>query len=83
MNKTAGLRLSDKEYEILEQLKKAYNISNTSELIRVLIRKDYTNLLSYEGLEKLSEKQIYQLDLHNNCITMKKGKENAMYKSIM
>lgn len=83
MNKAAGLRLSDKEYEILEQLKKAYNISNTSELIRVLIRKDYTNLLSYEGLEKLSEKQIFQLDLQNNCITIKKGKENAMHKAIM
>ena len=69
MNKTTALRLSEKEYEKLEILKKAYNISNTSELIRVLIRKDYTNLSTYEGLNNLSDKQIIRVGLYNSSLT--------------
>lgn len=67
--KTTALRLSGKEYEKLEVLKKAYDISNTSELLRMLIRKDYTNLVTYEGLNNLSDKQIIKLNLYNNSIT--------------
>lgn len=63
MNKNASLRLSEKEFEELETLKKAYNISNTSEIIRVLIRKDYKNLTTYEGLN-LSDKQICKRGLY-------------------
>lgn len=74
MDKTAAIRLSEKEYEKLEMLKQAYNISNTSELIRMLIRKDYTNLMDYEGLRNLSDKQIFSLGLYNNSI-IKKRKE--------
>ena len=59
MQKTTAIRLSDKEYEKLETLKKAYNVNNTSELIRMLIRKDYTNLTNYEGLNNISDKQIF------------------------
>lgn len=69
--KTTALRLSDKDTEKLEMLKKAYEISNTSELIRVLIRKDYTNLCSYKGINNLSDKQIIKLNLYNNSITKK------------
>lgn len=69
MNKNASLRLSDKEIEILEELKKAYKISNTSELLRILIRKDYHNLKGYEGLNNLSDKQIITLGLYSNCNT--------------
>lgn len=68
--KTTALRLSDKEIEKLEMLKKAYDISNTSELLRVLIRKDYTNLLTYEGLNNLSDKQIIHVGLYNNSNTI-------------
>lgn len=64
MNKNASLRLSEKEFEELEALKKAYNISNTSEIIRVLIRKDYKNLTTYEGLN-LSDKQICKRGLYS------------------
>ena len=66
MYKTAAIRLSEKDNENLEKLKKAYNISNTSELIRILIRKDTTNLETYEGLKYLSDKQIVNLNLYNN-----------------
>lgn len=83
MNKNASLRLSDKEIEILETLKKAYNISNTSELLRVLLKKEYHNLMAYEGINNLSEKQIINLGLYTNCNTNKRRKENAMHKSIM
>lgn len=69
MTKTTAIRLSDKEYEKLEALKKAYNISNTSELLRMLIRKDYTNLVNYEGLNYLSDKQILPIALFNNSNT--------------
>lgn len=72
MNKTTALRLSEKEFEKLETLKKAYNISNTSELIRVLIRKDYTNLSTYEGLNNLSDKQIIRVDLYNTSNTIRR-----------
>lgn len=72
MNKTTALRLSEKEFEKLETLKKAYNISNTSELIRVLIRKDYTNLSTYEGLNNLSDKQIIRVGLYNTSNTIRK-----------
>lgn len=61
MTKTKAIRLSDKDYKKLETLKKAYNISNTSELLRMLIRKDYTNLVNYEGLTYLSDKQIFSI----------------------
>lgn len=71
MYKTAAIRLSEKDNDNLEKLKKAYNISNTSELIRILIRKDTTNLDSYEGLKNLSDKQIVNLDLYNNNTTKK------------
>lgn len=67
-NKTTAIRLSEKEYEKLEMLKTAYGISNTSELIRMLIRKDYTTLTSYEGLRNLSDKQIINVALYNNSI---------------
>lgn len=67
-DKTAAIRLSDKEFEKLEMLKTAYGISNTSELIRMLIRKDYTTLTSYEGLMNLSDKQIINVALYNNSI---------------
>lgn len=67
-DKTAAIRLSDKEFEKLEMLKTAYGISNTSELIRILIRKDYTTLTSYEGLMNLSDKQIINVALYNNSI---------------
>lgn len=69
MNKTTAIRLSEKEYKELEQLKKAYNISNTSEVLRMLIRNDYTKLTSYEGLKELSDKQIIKVGLFNNSIT--------------
>ena len=69
MDKTTAIRLSDKEYKELEQLKKAYNISNTSEVLRMLIRNDYTKLISYEGLKELSDKQIIKVGLFNNSIT--------------
>ena len=69
MNKNASLRLSDKDMIILEDLKKAYDISNTSELLRVLIRKDHDNLVSYEGLKNLSDKQIINLGLYKDCTT--------------
>lgn len=59
MDKTTAIRLSDKEYKELEQLKKAYNISNTSEVLRMLIRNDYTKLISYEGLKEFADKQIF------------------------
>lgn len=72
MDKTAAIRLSEKEYEKLEMLKQAYDISNTSELIRMLIRKDYTNLMDYEGLRNLSDKQIFPRGLYNNSIIIKK-----------
>ena len=67
-DKTAAIRLSEKEFEKLEMLKTAYGISNTSELIRMLIRKDYTTLTSYEGLMNLSDKQIINVALYNNSI---------------
>lgn len=67
-NKTAAIRLSEKEFEKLEMLKTAYGISNTSELIRMLIRKDYTTLTSYEGLMNLSDKQIINVALYKNSI---------------
>lgn len=67
-DKTAAIRLSEKEFEKLEMLKTAYGISNTSELIRMLIRKDYTTLTSYEGLINLSDKQIINVALYNNSI---------------
>ena len=67
-DKTAAIRLSDKEFEKLEMLKTAYGISNTSELIRMLIRKDYTTLTSYEGLMNLSDKQLINVALYNNSI---------------
>lgn len=67
-DKTAAIRLSEKEFEKLEMLKIAYGISNTSELIRMLIRKDYTTLTSYEGLRNLSDKQIINANLYNNYI---------------
>lgn len=69
MQKNTSLRLSDKEQKILDELKKAYDISNTSELVRVLIRKDYNNLKSYEGIENLSDKQIINLGLYKDCTT--------------
>ena len=72
MTKTTALRLSEKELEKLETLKKAYNINNTSELIRVLIRKDYTNLSTYEGLNNLSDKQILKVGLYNTLNTKRK-----------
>lgn len=67
-DKTAAIRLSEKEFEKLEMLKTAYGISNTSELIRMLIRKDYTTLTSYEGLMNLSDKQIINVALYKNSI---------------
>ena len=67
-DKTTAIRLSEKEFEKLEMLKTAYGISNTSELIRMLIRKDYTTLTSYEGLMNLSDKQIINVALYNNSI---------------
>lgn len=67
-DKTAAIRLSEKEFEKLEMLKIAYGINNTSELIRMLIRKDYTTLTSYEGLRNLSDKQIINATLYNNYI---------------
>lgn len=70
MNKTTGIRLSDKEHEELLVLKKAYNISNTSELLRMLIRKDYTTLTSYKGIDNLSDKQIIQVGLNKKCKTI-------------
>lgn len=66
MNKSTALRLSEKEFEKLEMLKKAYSISNTSKLIRTLINNDYATLMKYEGLQNLSDKQIISLDLYNN-----------------
>lgn len=69
MSKNASIRLSDKEEIIINDLKKAYNISNTSELLRVLIRKDHENLKLYEGLTNLSDKQIISLNLHSHCST--------------
>lgn len=75
-SKTTALRLSEKDYEKLEMLKKAYSISNTSELIRVLIHNDYTTLMKYEGLYNLSDKQLIKVGLYNNCITNLKRKEN-------
>ena len=76
MSNTASLRLNEKDLRNIEDLKKAYNISNTSELIRVLIRKDHDNLMSFEGLNKLSDKQIITLGLYKNCNTsLRKGKE--------
>lgn len=83
MNKNASLRLSDKDIEILETIKKAYNISNTSELLRVLLKKEYHALMAYEGLYNLSEKQIINLGLYTNCSTKNRRKENEMHKSIM
>lgn len=71
-NKTTAIRLSEKEYHELEMLKKAYNIGNTSEMLRLLIRKDYANLLSYEGLKNESEKQYFKVGLYNNSITNKR-----------
>jgi len=75
MNKSTALRLSEKDYEKLEMLKKAYSISNTSELIRTLINNDYTTLMKYEGLYKLSDKQIINVGLYNNSITKRIWKE--------
>lgn len=72
-DKTAAIRLSEKEFEKLEMLKIAYGISNTSELIRMLIRKDYTTLTSYEGLRNLSGKQIINANLYNNYIMKNRG----------
>lgn len=72
-DKTAAIRLSEKEFEKLEMLKIAYGISNTSELIRMLIRKDYTTLTSYEGLRNLSDKQIINANLYNNYIMKNRG----------
>lgn len=66
MNKSTALRLSEKEFEKLEMLKKAYSISNTSELIRTLINNDYATLMKYEGLQNLSDKQIISVGLYNN-----------------
>lgn len=66
MNKSTALRLSEKEFEKLEMLKKAYSINNTSKLIRTLINNDYATLMKYEGLQNLSDKQIISLDLYNN-----------------
>lgn len=71
MNKSTALRLSDKEFEKLEMLKKAYSISNTSELIRTLINNDYATLMKYEGLYDLSDKQIISVDLYNKKISTK------------
>lgn len=71
-NKTTAIRLSEKEYHELEMLKKAYNIGNTSEMLRLLIRKDYANLLSYEGLKNESDKQYFKVGLYNNSITNKR-----------
>lgn len=71
MNKSTALRLSDKEFEKLEMLKKAYSISNTSELIRTLINNDYATLMKYEGLQNLSDKQIISVGLYNNYIKKK------------
>lgn len=75
MNKSTALRLSEKEFEKLELLKKAYSISNTSELIRTLINNDYTTLMKYEGLYNLSDKQIISVGLYNNSTTKRKWKE--------
>ena len=76
MSNTASLRLNEKDLRNIEDLKKAYNITNTSELIRVLIRKDHDNLMSFEGLNKLSDKHIITLGLYKNCNTsLRKGKE--------
>lgn len=70
MDKTTAIRLSEKEYKELEELKKAYNISNTSEVLRMLIRNDYTKMSSYEGLKELSDKkQKIKVGLFNNSIT--------------
>lgn len=71
MNKSTALRLSDKEFEKLEMLKKAYSISNTSELIRTLINNDYATLMKYEGLYNLSDKQIIEVGLYNNQLKKK------------
>lgn len=71
MNKSTALRLSDKEFEKLEMLKKAYSISNTSELIRTLINNDYATLMKYEGLYNLSDKQIIKVGLYNNQLKKK------------
>ena len=62
-------------------LKKAYGISNTSELIRMLIRKDYTTLTSYEGLMNLSDKQIINVALYSNSIIKNgtKQKRKSIY----
>lgn len=68
MNKSTALRLSEKEFEKLEMLKKAYSISNTSELIRTLINNDYATLMKFEGLQNLSDKQIISVGLYNNYI---------------
>lgn len=71
MNKSTALRLSEKEFEKLEMLKKAYSISNTSELIRTLINNDYATLMKYEGLQNLSDKQIINVGLYNKNYNMK------------
>lgn len=80
-DKTTAIRLSEKEIEKLEMLKKAYGISNTSELIRMLIRKDYTTLTSYEGLMNLSDKQIINVALYSNSIIKNgtKQKRKSIY----
>ena len=80
-DKTTAIRLSEKEFEKLEMLKTAYGISNTSELIRMLIRKDYTTLTSYEGLMNLSDKQIINVALYNNSIIKNgtKQKRKSIY----
>ena len=75
MPKNTSLRLSEKENILLEELKKAYNISNTSELLRVLIRKDYNNLKAYEGINNLSDKQIFKMSLYTNDTTKNRRKE--------
>ena len=74
-DKTAAIRLSEKEFEKLEMLKTAYGIRNTSEIIRMLIRKDYTTLTSYEGIMNLSDKQIINVALYNNSTTKRRWKE--------
>ena len=80
-DKTTAIRLSEKEIEKLEMLKKAYGISNTSELIRMLIRKDYTTLTSYEGLMNLSDKQIINVAQYTNSIIKNgtKQKRKSIY----
>ena len=79
--KKLGNKALEKAFEPYEKINKtAYGIRNTSELIRMLIRKDYTTLTSYEGLLNLSDKQIINVALYNNSI--KKNGTKQRRKSI-